>query len=148
MAGRVPMMTNPLVRFGMGVFCIALLALAALQAGEPGPIVVPDSEKQKKNPVPNVPEALESGKSLFQSQCTMCHGAKGDGRGDIAVRQKWTMPDFTDPKVQARRTDGELFYILSHGHGDMPAEKRLADQNKWEIILYIRSLARTATARG
>ena len=141
------MMTKPLVRFGMGVLCVALLALAALQAGDTGPVVVPESEKQKKNPVPNVPEALESGKSLFNSQCAMCHGAKGDGRGDIAVQQKLRMPDFTDPKAQAKRTDGELFYILGRGHGDMPAEKRLADQNKWEIILYIRSLART-TAHG
>jgi mono/diheme cytochrome c family protein len=140
--------TNPRVLVAIGVLCAcaALTGLLALAADPPKPIVVPESEKQKKNPVPNVPEALESGKSLFQSQCTMCHGAKGDGRGDIAVRQKWTMPDFTDPKVQARRTDGELFYILSHGHGDMPAETRLADQNKWEMILYVRSLARTAPA--
>jgi mono/diheme cytochrome c family protein len=78
----------------------------------------------------------------------MCHGPKGDGRGDIAVQQKLRIPDFTDPKIQLQRTDGELFYILGHGHGDMPAEKRLPDRNRWEIILYLRSLARTGVARG
>jgi mono/diheme cytochrome c family protein len=144
-------MTRHHVRFATAVLCVgaALTGFLALAADAPKPVVVPESEKGKKNPVPNVPEALESGKSLFQSQCAMCHGAKGDGRGDIAVGQKMKMPDFTDPKTQARRTDGEMFYILSHGHGDMPAEKRLADQNKWEMILYIRTLASpAATPKG
>ena len=140
-------MTSLRMRMVLGVVCTALLALAALHAGEPGSIVVPEAEKARKNPVPNVPEALASGKNLFSSQCSMCHGAKGDGRGDIAIQQKLRMPDFTDPKTQAKRTDGELFYILGHGHADMPAEKRLQDQNKWEIILYIRSLA-TGVAQG
>ncbi len=140
-------MKNLRMRLAIGAVCTALLALAALHAGETGPIVVPEAEKAKKNPVPNVPEALASGKSLFGSQCAMCHGPKGDGRGEFALQQKLRMPDFTDPKTQAKRTDGELFYILSHGHADMPAEKRLPDQNKWEMILYIRSLA-TGVAQG
>jgi hypothetical protein len=54
------------------------------------------------------------------------------------------MPDFTDPAWQTKRTDGELFYIMSTGHGEMPAEKRLPEQNKWEMILHIRSLSRAA----
>lgn len=144
-------MTRHHVRFFAAILCVcaALTGYLALAVDEPKPIAVPESEKAKKNPVPNVPEALASGKTLFQSQCSMCHGAKGDGRGDIAVSQKMKVPDFTDPKTQARRTDGELFYILSHGHGDMPAEKRLADQNKWEMILYLRTLVSpAATPKG
>jgi hypothetical protein len=43
---------------------------------------------------------------------------------------------------QTRRTDGEWFYIISHGHDDMPAEKRLADRQKWEMILYLRTFAK------
>lgn len=105
------------------------------------PLVVPKAEKDRKNPVPVVPEAIESGRNLFTSQCGMCHGARGDGRGDLAKTLKLTIPDFTDARQQARRTDGELFYILGHGHGEMPAETRLVDQQKWEIVLYIRTLA-------
>jgi len=104
------------------------------------PLAIPASEKNRKNPVPNVPEALESGKSLYKSQCAMCHGAKGDGRGDLALSLKMKIPNLADPKTQEKRTDGEWFYILSQGHSDMPAEKRLADQNKWEMILFMRSL--------
>ncbi len=109
------------------------------------PLVIPASEKNRKNPVPNVPEAIDSGKNLYKSQCAMCHGAKGDGRGDLALSLKMKIPDLADPKVQGKRTDGEWFYILSQGHHDMPAEKRLVDQNKWEMILYMRTLVKPAS---
>lgn len=107
----------------------------------PKPLVIPESEKKRENPVPNVPEAIEAGKSLYSSQCAMCHGARGDGKGDVAVGLKMRIPSFADPKVQAKRTDGELFFIMTQGHGDMPGEKRLVDQNKWEIVRYLRTLA-------
>jgi hypothetical protein len=54
------------------------------------------------------------------------------------------MADFTDTKWQAKRTDGELFYITTHGHGDMPPEKRLLEQQVWETVLYIRTLGKPA----
>ena len=111
----------------------------------PKPLIIPDADKKRPNPVPNVPEAIEAGKNLYASQCAMCHGVKGDGRGDIAVSMSWKVGSFTTAAWQGKRTDGELFYILSQGHGDMPAEKRLADQNKWEIVRYIRTLGPATT---
>jgi mono/diheme cytochrome c family protein len=104
-------------------------------------VVVPEAEKKRPNPVPPVPEAIESGRILFQSQCHMCHGKSGDGKGELVAALKLKVPDLTDPKRQSRRTDGEWFYIIRHGHGDMPAEKRLADQQMWEMIHYVRTLA-------
>ena len=106
------------------------------------PLVIPEAEKNRKNPVPNVPEALESGKILYQSQCAMCHGKTGDGRGDLALELKLKVPDVTDRERQKRRTDGEWLYITTHGHKDMPPEKRLVDQQKWEMILYMRTLVK------
>ena len=109
---------------------------------KPKPLVVPASEKARKNPVPNTPEAIESGKSLYTSQCAMCHGVKGDGKGDLVQRLKLPVPDLTDPRIQKKRTDGEWFYILSKGHADMPAEDRLEDNAKWEMITSLRTLSR------
>ena len=110
----------------------------------PKPLVVPQAEKNRTNPVPDVPEAIASGKALYTSQCAMCHGATGDGRGDLAVSMKWKIVPFNTAAWQGKRTDGELFYIMSQGHGDMPAEKRLVDQNKWEIVRYVRTLGSAA----
>jgi mono/diheme cytochrome c family protein len=109
------------------------------------PLAIPAAERDRRNPVPPVPEAIESGRILFQSQCSMCHGRNGNGRGDVAASLKLAVPDLTDAKRQARRTDGDWFYIIGRGHEGMPAEKRLVDQQKWEMILYIRTLS---AARG
>lgn len=142
------MLRKTLVQIGLVVPVLAVLALAPptragqVPSGElPKPLVIPESEKKRQNPVPNVPEAIEAGKALYNSQCAMCHGAHGDGKGDVAVSMKMKLPNFADPKVQAKRTDGELFYIMTTGHGDMPGEKRLLDSNKWEIVRYLRTLA-------
>jgi mono/diheme cytochrome c family protein len=114
----------------------------------PKPLVIPESEKKKQNPVPNVPEAIAAGKSLFSSQCAMCHGPAGDGKGELATGMKMKVPSFATTAWQEMRTDGEVFYILTTGHGDMPGEKRLPDQSKWEMVRFIRSLAPSqATAR-
>lgn len=113
----------------------------------PKPLVIPVAEKNRKNPVPSTPESIDSGRNLFSSQCGMCHGIKGDGKGDLVERLKLKVPDFTDTEKQKRRTDGELFYILTQGHGEMPGETRLEPNEKWDMINYIRSLARPEKPR-
>jgi mono/diheme cytochrome c family protein len=37
-------------------------------------------------------------------------------------------------------TDGELFWKISHGRGPMPPWGHLADNDRWAVIRYIRSL--------
>ncbi len=109
----------------------------------PKPLVIPAAEKNRKNPVPMVPEAIEAGRVTFASQCAMCHGPKADGKGDLAVSLKLKILNLTTPAIQKKRTDGDWFYIMSTGHGQMPGEQRLPDQNKWEMINYLRSLLQT-----
>lgn len=104
------------------------------------PLKIPDKEKQRQNPVKNDPESTRHGEELYVTQCAMCHGASGDGKGDLVDRLNLKVPDFTDPAVQKQRTDGELFYILTFGHGDMPGEgERLPEEWKWDLVNYIRS---------
>jgi mono/diheme cytochrome c family protein len=112
------------------------------QAKLPDPLVIPPEARKKENPVPKVREALESGQALFVSQCAMCHDEGGKGRGDLAMSLKMKVPDLTDPKLQKKRTDGDWFYIISQGHGQMPGEKRLAETSRWEMIHFIRTLMR------
>jgi len=135
---------------------LAAIAMAAAWSAEPPkdpaangdrredvPLAIPDEARRLENPVSKSAEAIEGGRVLFQSQCVMCHGPKGDGKGDLAVRLGLNTPDFTDPERQKARTDGELHYILTQGHGEMPGQgQRLPENWKWELIHYIRSLAR------
>jgi len=110
------------------------------QAELPKPLIIPPEDRKRENPVPKVQEAIETGGALFTSQCAMCHGENGKGRGDLAVSLKMKVPDLTDPKLQKKRTDGDFFYIISKGHGQMPGEKRLPENSRWEMIHFIRTL--------
>jgi mono/diheme cytochrome c family protein len=73
----------------------------------------------------------------------MCHGKDGDGKGDIAADMKLKVTDFTDPATLKGRTDGELFYVIKNGKGDMPPEgKRMKPEGLWDLVNYVRSLAK------
>jgi mono/diheme cytochrome c family protein len=104
--------------------------------------VIPEAERNRPNPVAATPESIESGKSLYSSQCAMCHGVAGDGKGELAGTLNLKVPDFTSTSAMKKRTDGELHYILTRGHGEMPAETRMGEKELWDMINYVRSLAR------
>jgi mono/diheme cytochrome c family protein len=106
------------------------------------PLQIPDDAKAMPNPLAGTDQNVALGSRLYASQCAMCHGSAGAGDGALATRLKIEMPDFTDAAGQTARTDGELFYILSHGHGHMPAETRLPEDSRWAMVLAIRAMAR------
>ena len=93
-------------------------------------------------------ESIQRGRNLFSSQCVWCHGPKGDGKGELALADNLPTPDFTAAQ-QKKCTDGELFYILTHGHGSMPGQgSRLREKQKWDLINFIRSLAPAAKPKA
>jgi len=49
------------------------------QAELPKPLVIPEEEKNRKNPTEATAESLVIRRKLFSSHCVMCHGKKGDG---------------------------------------------------------------------
>lgn len=110
------------------------------------PLVIPEEERNRKNPFEVDEEFLALGKKLYRSQCRMCHGEKGQGGGDLAQEMKLSMPDFTTAEMK-KKTEGELHYILAQGHGAMPGQgARLRPQQMWSMIAYIRTLPPAAEA--
>lgn len=142
---RIPRQTLIVVLLGAVllaavVFVATTDTLAEDSASSQG-LVIPDEAKQQQNPVAASAESIDYGKLIFSSQCAMCHGKAGDGTGDLVARLKLTMPDLTDQEAMGKRTDGELFYILTKGCGRMPAqEERLKDKVKWDLVNYVRTL--------
>jgi len=98
--------------------------------------------RKLKNPVPPTDEALAAGKSLYTEHCQRCHGVKGDGRGEKAAELSVAPGDFTDAHTMSHRSDGELFWQITRGRLPMPSfEDKLTDQERWELVDYIRTFA-------
>lgn len=105
------------------------------------PVVITPEEKARKNPTKFTEESVEKGKKLYATQCAMCHGKTGDGKGDLAEVMHVAPPDFTKPETLSKRTDGELFAIIGKGSAGMPAEaERLKENQVWDLVNFMRSL--------
>lgn len=102
---------------------------------------VPVKAAREPNPVKAGPESIERGKKIYGYDCASCHGATGDGKTDVAKDLK--MPDLSDQARLTDRSDGELFYIIKNGHGDMPPEgDRAKTEQLWDLVNYVRMLAK------
>ena len=102
-----------------------------------------------KNPLEATPGNLKKGKMLFLVRakpmpCKHCHGVEGDGRGPMARGFKPPPRDFTCAKTVNGVPDGQLFWITKYGSPGtgMLAFKGLRDEQIWQILLYVRQLAK------
>jgi mono/diheme cytochrome c family protein len=109
-----------------------------------GTFKVPPDIAAQTNPVKATPEGLAKAKKMYGYDCAMCHGANGDGKGDLAVESKFTIKDWNDPAALKDLTDGELFYIIQKGKGDnMPGEgDRQKPDEIWNTVTLVRSFAK------
>ena len=109
----------------------------------------PANFQNKQNPVPDNKSSIEAGKKLFHKDakpvaCMQCHGKNGDGNGPLGGGLKPKPRDFTCGKMMADLSDGQLFWIIKNGSQGtgMMSFKNLKDKQAWQVIRYIRSLAK------
>lgn len=76
--------------------------------------------------------------------CSACHGAKGDGRGEMAGMFDPRPRNFQCAQTVNGIPDGQLFWIIRDGSPgtSMPAHPKLSDEQIWKLVLYLRRLAR------
>jgi mono/diheme cytochrome c family protein len=93
------------------------------------------------NPYPPTPERIETGLEIYfgKGQCVTCHNVDGKG----VERPGHSPRDFTDPKWQEARTDGELMWVLRNGSPgtEMPVRvgKVISEEEGWAVIHFIRT---------
>ena len=89
----------------------------------------------RKNPLADKPEAAVGGKKLFLRNCTECHGIEGQGM------VKKHAADLQLLVVQ-QESDGALFWKITNGNPDrgMPSFSRLPELQRWQLILFLRTL--------
>ena len=130
----------------LGIIAITILYSAFHQSEWSWP--VPEEAKQLTNPLQPSEAALNSARPAYRDKCAHCHGDTGKGDGRDADRYDPKPADLSDPKLMSNVTDGELFYKISEGKKPMPVFKtRLTEEQRWQLVLLIRSFAASSHAR-
>lgn len=105
--------------------------------------VIPADAAKMVNPVKPTPESQARAKKQYGYDCALCHGENGNGKGDVVADLKLTLKDYTDPAALKDLSDGELFYIIKNGKGQMPPEgDRLKPEEAWNMVILVRSFAK------
>jgi mono/diheme cytochrome c family protein len=102
----------------------------------------PEAAKKVANPIKPSPEGLKIGARLFKENCSACHGATGAGNGPLAKALDDKPTNFTNAKAMKTVTDGELFWKMTNGRLPMPSWAQLSDKQRWELVDYLRTLAK------
>ncbi len=116
----------------------AFLARAARSAA------IPAGERDRANPVPNTPEALDDARAHWADHCASCHGNDGAGDTQLGRHTYPPAPDMRLPATQ-RLSNGELFYVIQNGIRltAMPAWGGGSVQDEeasWKLVHFIRHL--------
>ena len=128
------------------IAAFALFAFLSPQQPEIAPApqsAIPADAARMVNPVKPTPESLAHAKKVYGYECAMCHGANGNGKGDVVADLKLTLKDYTDPAALKDMTDGEMFYVIKNGKGQMPPEgDRMKPDEIWNVVILVRSFSK------
>jgi mono/diheme cytochrome c family protein len=98
------------------------------------------------NPIPKSPESIARGKSIFERDCVVCHGAGGHGDGVAAASLPARPKDLSKLAPPPIFPDGVIAYRIANGKNLMPAWKTtLSANDRWDLINFIRSLSVSST---
>jgi mono/diheme cytochrome c family protein len=112
-------------------------------AAAPVAATIPPEAMHMINPVKPTAEGMAHARKMYGYDCEMCHGANGNGKGELAVQLKLDLRDWTNPAALQGRTDGELFYIIKNGQGQMSAEgDRVKPDELWNMVVVVRSFSK------
>ena len=117
-----------------GAMILIVMAVPAFNS-VPGKLPnVPASASRLRNPYAGRLSAAKAGAALYGSNCSMCHGE--DARGSGAALNLRTMTTHA-------AADGSLFWFITNGDPEkgMPPFQKLSDQERWQIVTYIKSLS-------
>jgi mono/diheme cytochrome c family protein len=103
-----------------------------------------DQAASLTNPIPATPASLAAARASYGVNCAMCHGPDGHGNSPVAAffRGAGVVPpvDLASPRVSGR-SDGQLYWLIAHGIGNMPSfEDLLTEQELWGLVRYVRTV--------
>lgn len=126
-------------------------AIAAQVNGE-APFYYQDDETQRllcekemaANPFPITKAGMDKAKALYNVNCGICHGEKGDGQGWLAANPETKYPAqpknlIADDMINAG--NGRYYFGIMYGKNVMGGyADKLSFEERWQVIHYIRAL--------
>ncbi|NIJ46328.1 cytochrome c553 [Wenyingzhuangia heitensis] len=109
------------------------------------PYEYPDTNEGYENAKQNLKSPLtaadldsENAKNLYTIYCSVCHGKKGDGQGDLVKREKFLgIPNYKDRDV----TEGSIYHVIMHGRNMMGSHaSQLNEKERWLIVQHVQEL--------
>ena len=109
----------------------------------------PTQYLELNNPLEVTAKRLKKGEVLYMDkaqpmQCLHCHGARGDGTGELGLQANPPARNFTCMEIMKNVSDGQMFWAIKNGiEGTaMPAYSDFADWQIWVLIHYVRQFGK------
>jgi hypothetical protein len=122
--------------------------LGSIGRGEMFPYTLPNDSNgyrlsaQVKNPLPPLvgKDSLEASR-LFNINCAICHGAKGDGNGPLSTSGKIGAIANLTLDLYVAMADGTMYHSINYGKNNMGSyAPQLSRMQRWQMVQYIRTL--------
>ena len=121
----------------LALFSVLLMSLSLYQA--PG-WIAPKESKTLVNPLAEDAKSISTGSKIYQQLCWTCHGKTGLGDGPAARSLRVKPLNFQSELFQDQ-TDGEIFWKISEGKGEMASYKNSYNETmRWSLVNYLRTL--------
>lgn len=80
---------------------------------------------------------------MLQPACADCYGKRGEGNGPLASQFDPRPRNFACAQTVNGIPDGQLHWIIKNGSPAtaMPSFGSLDDEEIWQLVIYLRSLA-------
>jgi mono/diheme cytochrome c family protein len=107
----------------------------------------PDELYTQVNPVVANKTNRRAGRKLYEKlsdpSCVVCHGKKGDGKGQLSSQFDTPPRNFACAATVDGIPDGQLHWIIKNGSPGtaMPNFDYLSDDEIWQLVIYLRTLS-------
>ena len=91
-----------------------------------------------KSPLDSLSINQDKAKELYTIYCGICHGDKGDGKGNLVVKEKFLgVPSYADREM----TEGSIYHVVTYGLNSMGSHaNQLSQEERWVVADYVLKL--------
>ncbi len=91
-----------------------------------------------KSPLDSLSINQDKAKELYTIYCGICHGDKGDGKGNLVVKEKFLgVPSYKDREM----TEGSIYHVVTYGLNSMGSHaNQLSQEERWIVADYVLKL--------